>query len=400
MKLRDYQIELANKGADKLRRYNLVYLAMQVRTGKTITALEIARIVGAKNVLFCTKKKAIGSIQDDYYAFGFDFKLTVINTESLHKIEDDFDLVISDEHHKYGAFPKPSQSTRAFKLKYSRIPMILLSGTMASESYSQIYHQFWVSAYSPFKEATFYKWAATYVDVQTKHLGYGVIKDYSKANVEMIDKVIEPYVLKFTQEEAGFSTKINEVVLHYPECNKKLIERLKKDLVVQGKDEVILADTGVKLMNKIHQLESGTIKFESGKSMILDQSKAEYIRDYFKGKKLAIFYYYKEEEIMLRFVFPDSTTDIEEFNTTDKHYIGQCYASSMGVNLSSADCLIFYNIGYSGTNYLQARDRLTTKNRKENNVYFVYGKGSLTERIHKIVSQKKNFTEAQFKKYI
>ena len=76
------------------------------------------------------------------------------------------------------------------------------------------------------------------------------------------------------------------------------------------------------------------------------------------------------------------------------------YSSAMGINLSSADCLIMYNIGYSGTNFIQARDRLTTQTRKENDVYFIYGKGSLTEQIHKTVSQKKNFTEAQFKKYI
>jgi len=398
MKLRDYQTEIANKGVGILWKHNILYLAMQVRTGKTITAMEVARLIKAKNVLFCTKKKAINSILNDYLDFGFDkdFKLSVINAESLHKLEGEFDLVISDEHHKYGAFPKPSKSTKEFKLRFSRVPMIMLSGTMAAESYSQVYHQFWVSAYSPFKEPTFYKWAANYVDVKQKHLGYGVIKDYSQAKKEMIDKVIDPYVLKFTQKEAGFETKVNEIVLHHEACNKKIIDKLKKDLVIEGKSEVILADTGTKLMCKIHQLESGTIKFESGKSMVLDQSKAEYIRDYFKGKKLAIFYYYKEEEIMLRFVFPNSTTDIDEFNSTDKHYIGQQYSSAMGINLSSADCLVFYNFGFSGTNYLQSIDRLTTMDRKNNDVYFVYGKGSLTEKIHNVVKQKKNFTIKQF----
>ena len=153
-------------------------------------------------------------------------------------------------------------------------------------------------------------------------------------------------------------------------------------------------------MCKIHQLESGTIKFESGNSMILDESKAYFIRDYFKGKKLAIFYYYKEEELLLRIAFPNHTSDIEEFNNSDKHYIGQQYSSAMGINLSSADCLVFYNFGFSGTNYLQSIDRLTTISRKENDVYFVYGKGSLTEKIHNVVKQKKNFTEAQFNKYI
>jgi len=70
----------------------------------------------------------------------------------------------------------------------------------------------------------------------------------------------------------------------------------------------------------------------------------------------------------------------------------------MGINLSSADSLIFYNFGYSGTNFIQSIDRLTTINRLENNVYFVYPKGSLTEKIHNVVKNKKNFTEKQFLK--
>jgi hypothetical protein len=214
----------------------------------------------------------------------------------------------------------------------------------------------------------------------------------------LIDEYIQPYILKFTQENAGFESKVNEKVIYFDSCNQKLINKLKKDLVVEGKNETILADTGVKMMSKLHQLESGTIKFESGNSMVLDESKAEFIRDYFKGKKLAIFYYYIEEFHLLQFAFPNHTTDIDEFNLTDKNYIGQQYSSAMGINLSSADCLVFYNFGFSGTNYIQSIDRLTTMHRKENDVYFVYGKGSLTEKIHRVVKQKKTFTLKQFEK--
>ena len=270
--------------------------------------------------------------------------------------------------------------------------MIFLSGTPAAESYSQMFHQFWVSGYTPFKEVNFYKWSKTYVNVKQKQLGYAIVNDYSDAKVEAIDKVIEPYILKFTQEESGFESKVNEHVIYYPTLCRNLIERLEKDLIIEGKENVILADTGAKLMQKVHQLESGTIKFECGKSMILNTSKAEFIRDYFEGKKLAILYYFVEEFELLKLVFPNFTTDLDEFNKTDKHYIGQQYATAMGVNLSKAHCLVFYNFGYSGTNFIQARDRMTVKERPVNDVFFVYGKGSLSEKIHKTVSQKKNFT--------
>lgn len=392
MNLRDYQLELSHKAVDILKDKRIVYLAMQVRTGKTLTALHTAHLYGAKNVLFLTKKKAISSIESDYKNFGYSFNITIVNDEQLPKIECNYDLIIHDEHHRFGAFPKPSQRVKEFKLKFSRIPMIFLSGTPAAESYSQMFHQFWVSGYTPFKEVNFYKWAKTYVNVKQKQLGYAIVNDYSDARIDLIDAVIQPYILKFTQEESGFESKVNEHVIYYPTLCRNLIERLEKDLIIEGKENVILADTGAKLMQKVHQLESGTIKFECGKSMILNTRKAEFIRDYFEGKKLAILYYFVEEFELLKLVFPNFTTDLDEFNRTDKHYIGQQYASSMGINLSAAHSLIFYSFGYSGTNFLQAIDRLTTKERKKNDVYFVFGKDSLLERIYKVVSKKKNFT--------
>lgn len=394
--LRDYQTEISHKANVILKEKRIVYLMMQVRTGKTLTALETAKLYGANNVLFLTKKKAISSIESDYTNFGYKFNLTVTNDEQLANVEGNYDLIIHDEHHRFGAFPKPSKRVKEFKLKYSRVPMIFLSGTPASESYSQMYHQFWVSYYSPFKDVNFYKWAKTFVNVKQKNMGYAMINDYSDAKIALIDEVIQPYIIKFTQEQSGFESKVKEHVIYYPTLCRNLIDRLEKDLIIEGKENVILADSGAKLMQKVHQLEGGTIKFESGKSMVLNTRKAEFIRDYFEGKKLAIFYYYVEELELLKLVFPNSTSDLNEFNTTDKHYIGQQYSSAMGINLSKAHCLVFYNFGFSGTNFIQSIDRLTTKDRKENDVFFIFGKDSLTEKIYKTVSQKKNFTLKQY----
>jgi superfamily II DNA or RNA helicase len=398
--LRSYQLELSKKAVEILRDKKIVYLNFSVRTGKTATALETCRLYGAKKVLFLTKKKAITSIQNDYMDFGYKFDLRIINNESLSKvIGNDFDVVIQDEAHGMASFPKPSNKAKEFKARFSRIPLILLSGTMAAESYSQVYHQFYLSAYSPFSQyKNFYAWSKVFTQPTLKYVSYGTINDYSCAKIDLIDLVIQPYILKFTQENAGFESKVNEKVIYFDSCNKKIIDKLKKDNIVEGKEEVILADSGVKMMSKLHQLESGTIKFESGNSMVIDNSKALFIAEHFKSKKLAIFYYYIEEFHLLQFAFPNHTTDIEEFNTTDKHYIGQQYSSAMGINLSSADCLVFFNFGFSGTNYIQSIDRLTTISRKENDVYFIYGKGSLTEQIHQVVKQKKTFTLKQFEK--
>ena len=55
--LRDYQIKNSKECTDILNKYGLVYLQHTVRTGKTATALQIAKNINANKVLFITKKK-------------------------------------------------------------------------------------------------------------------------------------------------------------------------------------------------------------------------------------------------------------------------------------------------------------------------------------------------------
>jgi superfamily II DNA or RNA helicase len=274
MKLRDYQIRIAKDGHEILERKKIVCLFMEVRTGKSLTALEICKLSKANRVLFITKIKAFSSIKNDYNQFGYKFQLTVINRELLHKIEtNDFDVVIIDEVHGYTSYPKPSKYAEDIKERFGDIPMIMLSGTPTPESYSQFYHLFWLSNYSPFKEYTnFYKWANEYVNIKLRHLGYAQVKDYSDARKKDFWHLIRHYILTFTQKEAGFTTNVNEMVL---ECEMKpitykIIKKLHKDLVVTSTDgKLILGDTGVKLQQKTHQLFSGTIKFEDGSTRVI-----------------------------------------------------------------------------------------------------------------------------------
>lgn len=393
--LREYQIKNAKECTEILNKYGLVYLQHTQRTGKTLTALQIAKNVNANSVLFLTKKKAIESILSDFKDFNFNYELEVSNYESLHKVKGKYDLVILDEAHSISAFPKPSVRTKLLKQMFFNTKMVYLSGTPASESYSQWYHQFWISKNSPFKEyINFYKFAKDYVNPNFIYTTYGQSNDYSKAKDDLIKSKINNLVHKFTQEEAGFENVIikTNIFIEMKPITYKLIDKLKKDKIIIGKNETIIADNGVKLMSKQHQIGSGTIIFDSGNTGIIDNSKAIYIKENLKGK-LAIFYYFKQELEMLLDIFGDTaTTDLNEFNTTDKHYIGQQYSSAMGVNLSKADKLIYLNFGFSGTNFVQSLDRLTIKERKESEVFFILAKNTLDLQILKVIEKKKNFT--------
>jgi len=107
-KFRDYQTDIIKKGCHILKEHGFLYLAMEVRTGKTLTSLGIAERIEAERVLFITKKKAISTIEADYKLLKPYHHLTVINYDSLHLVMDNekWDLIICDEAHQHGGIPK------------------------------------------------------------------------------------------------------------------------------------------------------------------------------------------------------------------------------------------------------------------------------------------------------
>jgi len=405
--LRDYQIRIAEDAAGILERKKIVCIFAMVRTGKTLMSLETCKKFGAKRVLFITKIKAFTSIENDYWDFCYipSFDLKIINRESLHKIEtNDFDVVVIDEVHGYTSYPKPSKYFKDIKERFGNIPMIMLSGTPTPESYSQYYHLFSLSNHSPFnKYPNFYKWANEYVNIKLKYLGYAQVKDYSDARKKDFWHLIRYHILTFTQVEAGFTTDVKEHILKVKmkPITYAIADKLIKDLVVISKSsgKEIIADTGVKLQQKIHQLYSGTVKFEDGSVQVIDNSKAEFIKEKFKTKKIAIFYNFIAELQMLKETFGiQLTTDLDDFNATDKNIALQIVSGREGISLSKADYLIFLNIQFSAVSYFQAKDRLTTMDRKSNEIYWVFSENGIEEKIYQRVLTKTDYTNATFRK--
>ena len=359
MEFRDYQTSIINKAKPLLQKHKFVYLAMEVRTGKTLTSLGVSALLPVSNLLFITKKKAISSIESDYKLLNPSYSITVINYESLHKIDQlGWDMVICDEAHGMGAFPKRNKrSKQVSSLILENDPFVIfLSGTPTPESFSQMYHQVSVVRRHPFSDyVNFYKFSKQYVNVKQRKINSLYINDYSDGLQTIIDEM-KPYTISYTQKEAGFKVNTKEHVLEV-EMNSRtydLTAKLKKHLVIEGNNDVILADTPVKLMIKLHQMYSGTVKFESGNSMILDLSKAQFIHDNFADVQVGIFYKFKEELNALKEVYGKQLcTELEEFNSTDKTIALQIVSGREGISLRKAACLVYYNIDFSATSYWQ-----------------------------------------------
>jgi hypothetical protein len=398
VKLRDYQKVASRKLTRLCQIKKCAYLSGECRTGKTMVALSVVKNMALEKVLIITKKKAIPSIESDVNKMNLERVVSTTNFEQLKNFKGtSWNMIIVDEAHSVGAFPKPSQRYQnILKLRYNSI--ILMSGTPSPESFSQLYHQWSLTPFLWSKYQNFYRWASDYVDVKEKRVGTGiVIKDYSDARQSRILKDIEPYTVQMTQKEAGFTQEIQEEV-HMVKMSKRtyrLALRIIKDGVIGSPTRrSVVADTGAKVMSKLRQLYNGHVITENHGAIIFDKSKAEYIRDNFTGR-IAILYCFIAEGKMLREYFGDRATDDPDvFNAvSDSVFIGQVKSCREGVNLSSADHLIFLGIDYSALSYLQGRERASFLGRdRKNKIHYIFAEKGIEPKVYDVVKLKESYT--------
>lgn len=403
--LRDYQSDIAIKACALLQQHKIAYLSMQVRTGKTLTSLATAKLYGATNVLFLTKKKAITSIMGDYNLLAPDFKITILNYEQLKNLtRQQYNLVILDEAHCLGQFPVPAKKINMLRTLCNGLPIIYLSGTPTPESYSQIYHQFYISSFSPFSQyLNFYRWAKDFVRVKVKYVFNRSMNDYSQADEVKIRQVCGHLFLTYTQEQAGFLQDVNEIIckVEMKKTTMLLANRLKGSRVMYlAEGDAVVADTNVKLMQKMHQICSGTCLTEANNAHLLDDSKAHYIKHKFRNQKIGIFYKFKAELRLLQKHFGETLTESpEDFAKHDGLvFVSQIQSGREGINLSTADALIMFNIDFSSVSYQQARARMQAKDRaKPCQLYWIFSEGGIEEKIYRRVINKQDYTLSYFK---
>jgi hypothetical protein len=375
IKLDEHQINAACDLLNILDKNKFAVLNGQMRTGKTLTIVHTANVLCGqgkiKNVLIITKKGAIGSIENDIKNFAdYRVNFNVINYESLHKVTPIWDLVICDEYHTLGFIGKlklVNKRMAFIKYKY----FIGMTGTLFLETFSTAYSLFPIC----FKHyGSFYKWARIFVNITQKRIGQNIVNDYTKVkDVDALMAIIKPYIVTVTQEQAGFETKVADVIHMVKNENlDKLCREIKRKKMFTFSDGTqIVADNIPKEFQIVKQLQSGCLKVGENEYKTLDCFKFDYMMQLFEGKKICVFHEYIGEKIMLHEQFKlrgYTVTDSSEiFNKGDDKtvFIGQFVSKREGINLSSCNDLIFYSMPYSNLTYLQTRERCILKNKQQ-----------------------------------
>lgn len=389
---RQHQYDISKMGYRLLQQYGLVYLAMEERTGKTLTSILIAEMSKATTILVITKKKAMPGWEETLSKFNHTKKYTIINYESLHKVLTTFDLIIVDEaHSNVSAYPVITKTWKnVYKFTKGK-PLVLLSATPSAQTYSQLFHQLKLSSYSPWnKFKTFYDWFKTYGILDIKYLAGRQIMIYDKVIPEAFESCKHLFI-SYTRQELGFEHEPNDV-LHYVDLldtTKKMYNTILKDKYYLLESLEYVADTPMKVMVGLHQIEGSTLKLSEEISINLSGcEKAKYILNNFGDvKNLVIFYHYKQEEKFLKLYFKHAT-------------ILQATSFAEGVDLSMYKTLVIYSMDFSTARYSQRRARQCNMLRGEPiDVHYLLVKGGISEKVYQTVAiNKQNFIDKYFNK--
>jgi hypothetical protein len=414
MKPRDNQIRLAMEGYNKLSRYGIVYLAAEERTGKTITALLIAeKCKNLNKVLILTKKNALSQVEEgvkkgwlptiekcewlekQYYA---------TNYHQASKITEEYDLIILDESHNYiSSSPKPSSIWKSVKKLTINKPIIYISATPHAQGYQQLYHQFSLSCWSPWRKyKNFYAWFRDFGILKTIFVASMPRKVYTKTQEQKVRDTVAHLFITKTRKELGFEQEPKDK-LHYIKLNedtKDMYNEIIKNRVFLGKNATemtshiripeyeLVCDTPTKLRTSLHMIEGGVLKTENQYLTLKNQEKIDYIQSVWGDTEdLVIFYQYIAEEIKLK-------------NHFKRAKILQGTSNAEGVDLSHIKHAVVYSQDFSTAKYTQRRARQAEKNRQDEIiVHFLVVENAISEQCYKTTARNKcNFVDSVFSK--
>jgi len=391
MRPRDYQEELSTQAIAILKQYGIVYLAMEERTGKTLTAIRTAEKSPAKTVLVVTKKAAVKGWADTLGAYKPTIAFTVSTYGSLHKVVGKFDLVICDEAHNYiSGYPKASSTHKKLRPFTYRSPVIYLSATPHAQGYQMLFNQFSLTKYSPWAEYhNFYKWFADYGKPFSIEINGFDVAQYTRVHEDKVRQDVAHLFITKTRAELGFEHE-PEDKLHYiqlSQVTKEVYNFLLKKKWVEFKAGKLVCESMSKLRYALHMLEGGTMKLDSGAVTLANTEKVDYIMQHWgDSPELVIMYNYVQEELKLK----------EHF----KHaLILQATRYAEGVDLHKYKHLVVYSQDFSTARHTQRRARQCNLHRNEAiTVHFLLVSKAVSEQVYKCVSRnKKNFVDSVFK---
>jgi len=380
-----HQVDWGDRLYEMIKQEGFAILASEERTGKTGTFIKVAEMAEADKILILTKKAAISGIEDHIANLLAIKDYTVINYQSIHKLDtDDYDFIILDEFHQaLCSYPKPSETFKSVLKLTKDTPILYVSATPFSETYAQAYHSLKLSSWSPFKHKTFYQFHKEYGVETIIYIGGRQAKQYNCMQDWKIKPLLSKHILKSTRKDIGFKHEPDDVLhtIHLSEQSKADIKMYKKTQMKHVNSTPIPLESTMAEMNSIYLRGGGMVEHEK-ECYQLSTEKVDYILEFFGDTEdVAIMAHYVCEQKMLAATFSNATT----LSST---------AHAEGVDLHKYKSLIIYSMGFSTSKFIQRRARQCNINREDPiEVHYLIADGCIDKKLYDTVSQKRsNFT--------
>ncbi len=416
MKPLPHQIEGAKDIVAKLRKYMLCYIAWEERTMKSLTAILAVEQLHVNTCLIVTKKgKPLeGWLETLQYPHSKEY--TVINYHKLKDIKFQPDIIIIDEAHNYiSGMPRQSEMNKQLFRLSRKIPLIYISATPYSQGLAMLYHQFYLSSWSPWKSYSSYmSWFTSYGIPYTTYVYKRAVPKYDKVDDErVLASVSHLFIGTKTRVELGFEQE-PEDVLHWIELHEdtKYVYNViaKKRVYTFKSGTKLVADTITRVRYSLHMLEGGVLKTSkllapaikgtrmlkakpakySHKYEILGNTeKVDYIKKMWgDANDVVIMYHFKAEKLKLEQEFKHVT-------------LLQATSNAEGIDLSMFKHLVIYSQDYSTARHSQRRARQANIARREViKVHFLLVKSGVSEAVYKTVSiNKLNYIDSLYKSH-
>jgi hypothetical protein len=257
-----------------------------------------------------------------------------------------------------------------------------------------------ISKYSPFKYKNFYDYFRVYGKAYYIKVGGREIQQYDKANEKVLMPIINAFTIYMTQDDAGISKDVQaKDVLHYVELGKytkELYNKIQKDNIARVYSGYLSApsdnnyydlvcDSTMKLRTSLHMLEGGVVKIDDDYIELGNKEKIDYVLQNFGDTKdVGIMCHFVGERIMLNKYFKYANI-----------YSSTSHAE--GVDLSHLKHFIIFSSGYSGSKFIQRRDRIVNINGSNTTIVnHLLVKGGISEQVYKKVSKKEDFNNSTY----
>lgn len=282
-----------------------------------------------------------------------------------------------------------------FILKLKPVNVILSTGTIVGGKYEKAWSQMRLLGWDISKKLYWNQFVRTR---KLSHLGRAVNIVIGYKNVERLKAKMREYGCQFLTTEEVFDLP-QQLFTKIAVTRTKDYDRFKKHKIIIKNDIAFVGDTA--LTNMLYQ-------------RVLCGAFNDYKKQAFEdiisstSKRVIVFYNFNDElrtieDVCVKLNKPlsivnGSHKDLSMYEECDDSITAiQYQAGAMGLNLQKANTIIYYTPTLSSELYEQSKKRIHRIGQTKTCFYYnLIVKGSIEEKIYKVLDQRKDFTERLF----